>query len=192
MSQRPRLLHRPIRSANEVLILAGFDPEMRRKIGHIRKYGYVGNLRQRGAQAFIHGAIKIRHHRNDHVGTGLFPVFCKQANGGPVIQPDDRMHKHQALRRAQRPTLRQHQVVNVFQPNARDFLENIQRIEHFLQIDQLNIPRPPLRFGHCFQSRGRRAVTAPRVEINEVHFRSKQSSHDCFIAASLPCHTKGL
>ncbi len=50
-----------------------------------------------------------------------------------MIQPDHAMHELQPLRRAEGPALRQHFVVNVFQPQAGDFAKDVQRIEDFLQ-----------------------------------------------------------
>ena len=50
MSQRPRLLHRFLRSANQILILP-FDPEMRRIIGEIRE-----NCHQRRRRAGFRAA----------------------------------------------------------------------------------------------------------------------------------------
>ena len=59
--QRTRLFDGLAGSANEELVLATLDPEMRRVVGEIRKYRYVGHFRQRRAEAFVQGAVEIRH-----------------------------------------------------------------------------------------------------------------------------------
>ncbi len=75
MPQRARLRHRFIRAADEMLILPPFYPEMRRKIGEIRQDRHVGNFGQRRLEALIQSPIKVRHQGNDHVGSGLLPMF---------------------------------------------------------------------------------------------------------------------
>jgi len=109
-----------------------------------------------------------------------------------MVEPDHAMHELQTLRRAQGPALRQHLVIDVFQAQAGDLAEDVQRIEDFLQIDQADLPslargRPVLRIDHRFQRHGRGAMASAGVEIDKINFL-----HYCFIPVSCGCYTRGL
>ena len=58
-----------------------------------------------------------------------------------MVQPNHSVHELQPLRRAQRPALRQHFVVDIFQAHAGDFAKDVQRIQDFLKINQADLPR---------------------------------------------------
>ena len=114
-----------------------------------------------------------------------------------MVQSDHSMHEPEALGRAERPSLRQHQVVNIFQANSGDFPENIHGMQDFLQIHQSNFPRSFLRFSSSLlldnrlERRRRGAMTASGVEIDKM-YPFHNFSHKCFIAASSGCYARGL
>ena len=73
-----------------------------------------------------------------------------------------------------------------------DFAEDIQAIQHFLQIHQPDIPRiaacsPVLGVHHRFQRHGGGAMPSAGVEINKINFL-----HYCFIPVSYGCHARRL
>ena len=82
------------------------------------------------------------------------------------------MHAHHQLRRTERPSLLQHQIIDVLQTQARHLAEDVHGIQHFLQVDHADLEWPPLLFHHLAQRVGRRPVPAARVEIDEIHLHS--------------------
>ena len=52
-------------------------------------------------------------------GLRIYPMLRQEADRSPVIESNHPVHELHALRRAERPALRQHRVVDVFQANAR-------------------------------------------------------------------------
>ena len=62
-----------------------------------------------------------------------------------MIKADHGVHRRQQILRSQGPAFREKKVVNVLKPQAGGFTEHIQRIQQFLQIDQLYPPAAVLR-----------------------------------------------
>src|SRR6185436_13091319 len=89
------------------------------------------------------------------------------------------MHELQALSRPERPAFRQHQVVNILQANAGNFAEDVERIEHFLKIDQPDFPRSGLLVDDRFQRGGGGSMASSGIEVDEINLL-----HECFIAPS--------
>ena len=58
--------------------------------------------------------------------------------------------------------------VDVFPAQSGDLVEQVERLEHFLQVHQPDLPRPPFAFNHFAQRIGRAAMTAAGVEVREV------------------------
>ena len=104
-----------------------------------------------------------------------------------MVKPDYTLHELQSLRGPERPTLRQHVVVNIFEPYAGGLTEDIERMQHLLQIDQAHIPGPILLFNDSLERGRGGAMPSARVEIDEINI-----CHYCFIAASHPCYTRAL
>src|SRR5579864_850305 len=100
----------------------------------------------------------------------LFPVFCQHLYGRPMIHPHDTLQHREKLRCEARPTLAQNQVVTILNAKAGDFLEEIELIEQLLKIEELDLPRPLLRFQHAFKRFGGAAMTATRVEEDDCEF----------------------
>jgi len=63
-----------LRAANQVLRLQRFDPKMRRRIGEVREDGDIRDPWPCGGQCLIHGAVEIRHQRNDEIRLGSLPI----------------------------------------------------------------------------------------------------------------------
>jgi len=95
------------------------------------------------------------------------------------------VHEHQTLRRPERPALRQHQVVDIFETYAGQFTKDIERMKHFLQIDEADVPGPVLLFDDGFQRGRGSAMASTGVEVDEINI-----CHKCFIAVSHPCYTR--
>ncbi len=74
------------------------------------------------------------------------------------------MHPRQNLRRTQRPTSLQQQVIYILHAKAGELAADIQLVERLLQIDRFDLKRPPLALHGGPQRIGRRAMPAPRVE----------------------------
>src|ERR1039457_1717921 len=83
------------------------------------------------------------------------------------------MHHLGELRRPQRPTLTKQQVVNVLHRQSSDFAEDVERPEHFLEIDQADVPGALLPFDDRFQGVRGGAVSTTGVEEDEVEFLAK-------------------
>src|SRR6266478_401055 len=113
---------------------------MGRKIREIGQDRDVRNRRKRGAQTLVHRPVKVRDQRNDHVRLRIYPMPGEEADGGTVVESNYPVHEPQSLGGAQRPTLRQHLVVNVFETDTSDFTEDIEGVEDLLQVHQAYFP----------------------------------------------------
>ncbi len=131
VAQRARLLDGAVRAADQVLLLA-LDPEVRRIVGDVRKYGYEWASRKRARKAFPQRAIEVRHKRNDHIRLRFFPMRFEQANCGTMIQAYHALQDPHQLRASQRPAVAQHQIVKILYADARIFLEDVERVQQLL------------------------------------------------------------
>ena len=142
-----RLLRRPLRAADEVLVLL-FDPEVRRVVGQIRENGHHRRVRVGLPERVVQSAVEVRNQRYHQVRGGFPPELRDQSHVGLVIRADDAVQDLQHGEGADREPLLQHLVVQIFSPDARQITEEIQRLQHFLQVDQADLPRPLLLFDH--------------------------------------------
>ena len=78
------------------------------------------------------------------------------------------MHAHHQLRRAERPTFLQHQVVDVLQADPGELAEDIDFIQHFLQVDQADSNGRACCSIDLLKRVGGGAMPAARVEVDEV------------------------
>jgi len=83
---------------------------------------------------------------------------------------DQQVHAGRELPRPERPALLEHEVVDVFQPHAGDFAEDVERIEQLLQVHHADLERTLLPLHHLAQGVGRRAMSATSVEEDEVEY----------------------
>src|SRR5712691_11242091 len=74
-------------------------------------------------------------------------------------------------------------IVDVLQPYARDYAEDIELVEHVLQVDHPNLPTPALLFDHRLEGGSGGTMPPAGVEIDEINL-----CHYCFIPASRGCH----
>ena len=108
-----------------------------------------------------------------------------------MVQSDDAVQKLEALGRAQGPAFGEHQVVDVLKIDARDFPEDVERLQQLLEVDQGDFPGAILPFDDRFERGGRGAMAPAGVEIEELD-TFHNFVHKCFIAESHRCHTAGL
>jgi hypothetical protein len=153
--------------ADEVLLLLALDPEVWWIIGQVRENGDHGRAI---FKALIERAIEIRYHRNQQIGPRLSPKLLQQLHLCAMVDTDDLVHSPGELRRAERPTFFETEVINVFQPDRGELPKNVEWIEKFLEIDETNFPRPLLLFDDCFERVGGGAMATARVEVNKVDF----------------------
>ena len=85
-----------------------------------------------------------------------------------MIQTNQPVHRDGQLRRAERPAFFQQQVVDVLQADAGVLAENVERIEHFLQIHQPDFPRAPLLLNNRLERVSGRAMAAAGFEEDEI------------------------
>jgi hypothetical protein len=154
-------------AADDILILL-LQPEMRREVGQVCEHRDHGRIGRHIVQAIEDGAVEIRNQRNHQVGPGAPPVLLDHADLPAVKEANQQVHAARELRRAERPTLLEHQVVDVFQAQSGDFAEQVERLEHLLQVHQPDLPRPPFALDHFAQRVGRAAMAAAGVEVKEV------------------------
>src|SRR5579885_489388 len=166
MSHAERLLLRALSPANEKLVLPGLDPEVRRIIGEV---GENRHQRRPAVEALVQRAIEIRNQRDHKIRPLLRPEIPEQPNLTAMIDPNDHMHRGHQLRGAQSPALLQKQVVHILQAEPSDLAENIQRVEHLLQIHQPHIPGTLLLLYDGLQGIGGSTMAATRVEVNEIY-----------------------
>jgi len=81
------------------------------------------------------------------------------------------VHRRQQVRGAKRPAFRQDQVVDVFETDACDLAEDIERIEDLLQVHQPHIPSAILRIDDGLQGNGRAPVPSTGIEEEEIERR---------------------
>ena len=86
-----------------------------------------------------------------------------------MVESNDGVHKRQELGRAQRPAVFEEGVVDVLHAQAGDFAEDIEFVEHVLEIDQTNVPGTILLTGDRFEGRGCSAMAASRIKENEIY-----------------------
>ena len=80
------------------------------------------------------------------------------------------MHRRQQIFRAQRPSFREHAVVDVLKTDSRNLPENIQSIQFFLKVEQANVPRPSLLFDDVLQGGRCASMASSRVKKDKVTF----------------------
>jgi len=129
-------------------------PEVRRIVRDVGQNGHERRARECLFKARAQRAIQIRHQRDHHVGPALTPESLQQAHRLAMKRADHRVHAYHQLRRSQRPTFLQHQVVNILQAQPRHLAEYVHRIQYFLQVDQPDFPPAPLLFHHLAQRIG--------------------------------------
>ena len=169
VAQGERLFHGLVRPADEMLILP-LHPEVRRVIRDIGEDGHQRRAGQRALQAFTQRAVEIGNQRHHHVRLAFPPELFEHSHLRPVKHADQHVHAGRELPRPERPTLLQHEVVDVFEPQAGDLAEDVERIEQLLQIHHADLAGALLPLHHLVQGVGRRAMAAAGVEKDEVEF----------------------
>src|SRR5579862_2141486 len=186
VAHRLSLGDRSVRTADEVLLLPRFDPEMRRIVSEVGQYRDEWPAGKDVAEAFVHEAVEVRDEGNQHIGLRLAPVFFQQPHATAVIEFHHKLQNLKELRAAERPAIAQHRVVEILDPDACEFLEDIQGIEDFLEVGQLYLPGALLAFdGHLERGRGR-SMSAARVKEAKLKPLHSERSHEQRIVARLP------
>src|SRR5690348_15560773 len=86
----------------------------------------------------------------------------------------DPLHHRKPVTRAQGPTPGQHLVVQVFQPNTCDPSENVERVQHLLQVDQAHVPFVTFGRDYRFESGCGTSMSTPGIKVNEIDLRAWQ------------------
>jgi hypothetical protein len=103
-----------------------------------------------------------------------------------VIHFHHKLQNLKELRAAKGPAVAQHGVVEILDPDACEFLEDIEGIEDFLEVGQLDSPRMLLGLdGHLKRGRGR-SMSAARVKEAKLKPLHSERSHEQRIVARLP------
>ncbi len=93
MAEGACLLDGSLRSRYDVLLLDGLDPKPGRKISQVRDESYKRPPGINGIPALADLAIEVRNDGNEEIRRMFAPEFLKQANHGPVEEPNRRL-KH--------------------------------------------------------------------------------------------------
>lgn len=88
-----------------------------------------------------------------------------------MVQPYNGMHRRNQVLRTQSPALRENQVIDVLQADTKELPEYIERIQHFLQIDEPDIPATVLRINDRFQRIGGASMSSTGIEEQEIESR---------------------
>src|ERR1700684_2435045 len=104
-----------------------------------------------------------------------------------VVQPNHSVNEHQPLPGPERPALGQHQVIDIFQADPGQLTENIERMQHLLQVHEAYVPGDFLLLAYRFRRRRGGPMPSTGVKVDEINF-----CHYCFIAASYPCYARAL
>jgi len=167
-AHRQRLRDGARGSADRVLRLTRFDPEMRRKVSEVGQHRGVGNRRRQCRRGLVHRAIEIRNERDDQVGAAATPVHAQLLDQRPVAQADQRLQYLQFLRESQRPAACQPLVVVILRIHAGGLAKHALRVEHFEQIHRPHMPGAILLEHDLPQRQSRGTMPAAGVEINEI------------------------
>jgi hypothetical protein len=122
------------------------------------------------------GAVVMRDQRDYHVGRVSAPMSFEHPNLLFVEHPDDHLHQRDQLGRAQRPTPPQHDVVDFLKLNARQFSNNIDRIQKILDTAEPHLPWTLLFADDRFQGLGGFPMAAAGVNVDELDLSLAQGS----------------
>src|SRR5579871_5054976 len=139
VAERACLPDGPGRAADEILRLALY-PEVRRVIGKISEDGDEGRAGERTSKAFAESAVEVGDERDDNIRPFFAPEFFEHTDNRAVIETDDAMHHTEQIGRAERPSVAQHEIVNVLETDGSEAAENVEGIELVLQIHQAAFP----------------------------------------------------
>ena len=142
---RHSLRARAFRAGNDVFTLA-LNPEVRRIIGQI------GDQRDEWPaflavffKALSQFPVEVRNHRQHHVGWMFRPVLPQRLDDRPVIEMDRSLQNAEKLRSKARPAAAQDLVVDILDSYTRRAANQVERIEQFLDIEELDLPGMILR-----------------------------------------------
>jgi hypothetical protein len=141
---------------------------MRRIVRDVGKDAHQRRARQGAAQALAQRADEVRRQGDHHVRAALAPEFLEHAHLLSMEQADHPVHDRHQLSRPQRPSLLEHEVVHVLQPKPGRLAENVDRIQHLLQVHHADLERARLPVHNLFEGAGRRAVPPAGVEEDEI------------------------
>jgi hypothetical protein len=145
--QGPRLLPRPLGTANQILILV-LDPEVRRVVRDVR---HDRDERPAGTgvrEGFTQSAVVMRDEGNHHVHGMLSPVLLQYLNLAMVRQPDQQVRYHDQLARASGPTAAQQDVIDLLKRDTGGFADEVDGIKQVLRAMQAQVPGPLLFVNH--------------------------------------------
>ena len=101
------------------------------------------------------------------VGPRFAPVLLEPPDDAAVIDADRAVEHRQHLRCSKCPAFLQHQVVNVLHPDAREFLDEVETVEEFLEMQEGNFPGTALFADRAGKSVGRASMAAAGVKVYE-------------------------
>ena len=78
------------------------------------------------------------------------------------------MHQRKKLRGSKRPAVFKDTIVDVLQAQSGKFAEDVEIVEHILQIHQANVPGAVLLPDDGLKRGRRGAMAASRIEENEI------------------------
>ena len=164
-----RLLGRPIRTANDVLVLS-LDPEVWRVIGNIGEDRDQRRARPGALQRLLESAVVMGNQRHDHVRPVAFPVLLEQAYLLLVQQADQHVHHGNQLCGAEGPVAPEHDVIEFMELYPGGLADDVDRVEQILNIQQTQVPGPLLPADDLGERRRCRSVPSTGVDKNEIDF----------------------
>src|SRR5262249_39092062 len=120
------------RTADVVLVLR-FDPEMRGKVGKIRKNRGEGHAAVHALQALVNRPLKLRYHRDHHRRLTLSPMGFKERYRLRVVMPDRGVKRSKKLLGTAGPAAAEQNVVHLLQALAGESPHGIDGVQDRLE-----------------------------------------------------------
>src|ERR1700730_4516971 len=189
------LLHRALGSANHVLFFDRLNPEAWGKIRQVGNQGHERPPRVHRTPSLADRPVKMRNHRNQHVGGMLPKVIRQQFHQWPVENPDSGLQYPQKLGRTKRPSVPQKGVVLLLYLYSCQLLKHVKVVGQLLKLHQFHIPGTLLLFANRLQSHRCISMSASGVMEKHVNFNHWPALSHTFKPSSqehTTCHVENL
>jgi len=164
------LLSSAIRPGDDVLRLP-LDPEMGRVIRQVRDQGdkrrFCAGHFPHGLKAFSDLTVEMGDHGKRQVRRVLRPMISQQRHDRGVADTDRSFEQDQELRRETGPAFAEDCIVGVLYAQAGGAANQVQRIEQFLNVEELDAPWMLLRGESELEGFGCAAMSSARVVEND-------------------------
>src|SRR6185369_9016587 len=110
-------------------------------------------------EGLVERAVVVRDERHHELGTMAQPVGFEHLDLRVVSRANEAVHEGDELSRTRGPAVAEHDVVNILEVDAGEFVDEIDGVEEVLDGDQLEVPGALLA-AHYFGQGGRGSAMA--------------------------------